>query len=155
MLEAVNSVLQTAPVARPQVEQQSTADSFAANPERVQKAPQAPFVSPYIFVDVSNNTAVLQIRNSDTGDVENQFPSEARLQAQARERAVQNQQFLSSSPSGEGVAQLSDAQSSTQETQTSDVATTSAPIQPQQIAAFSNAASAATSGTPQSVEVLA
>ncbi len=84
MLEAVHSVLQSAPVVRAQAEQVSPAESFAANPDRVQKAPvQAPFVSPYIFVDVALNKAVIQIRNGDTGDVLGQFPTEASLRARA------------------------------------------------------------------------
>ena len=89
MLEAVNSVLQTAPFVRSSAEQVSTADSFAANPERVQRAPLAPYVSPYVFVDVNFDTAVLQLRNGETGDVEGQFPSQATLEAQARQAARQ------------------------------------------------------------------
>ena len=88
MLEAVNSVLQTAPLVRAQTEQVSAADSFAANPERVQRVlPQAPYVSPYIYIDVANNRAVLQLRNGETGDVEGQFPSEASLRVRAQEAA--------------------------------------------------------------------
>jgi hypothetical protein len=85
MLEAVHAVLQSAPAVRPQAEQVSTAESFAANPDRVQKAPplQAPYVSPYIFVDVALNKAVTQIRNGETGDVVGQFPTEASLRARA------------------------------------------------------------------------
>ena len=80
MLEAVNSVLQTAPLTKGNNEQVSTVDSYAANPERTQRvAPQAPYVSPYVYVDVNYNKAVLQLRNGDTGDVEDQFPSEAAL----------------------------------------------------------------------------
>lgn len=87
MIEAVNSVLQTAPFVRASSEQISTVDSFAANPDRVQKAPIAPYVSPYVHVDVNYNTAVLQLRNGETGDVENQFPSQNQLEAQARASA--------------------------------------------------------------------
>lgn len=84
MLEAVHSVLQSAPVVRAQAEQVSPAESFAANPDRVQKVPvQAPYVSPYIFVDVALNKAVIQIRNGETGDVLGQFPTEASMRARA------------------------------------------------------------------------
>jgi hypothetical protein len=85
MLEAVHAVLQSAPAVRPQAEQVSTAESFAANPDRAQKAPplRAPYVSPYIFVDVALNKAVIQIRNGETGDVVGQFPTEASLRARA------------------------------------------------------------------------
>ncbi len=90
MIEAVNSVLQNAQVVRASNEQAVAAESFAANPERVQKAPVlAPYVSPYIYMDVNYNRAVLQLRDGDTGDVENQFPSQAALEAAARRAAVQ------------------------------------------------------------------
>lgn len=89
MLEAVNSVLQTAPFVRQQAEQTNAADSFAANPERVQHTPpQAPYVSPYIYVNVNFDKAVIQLRNGETGDVEDQFPSDAALEARARQAAV-------------------------------------------------------------------
>ncbi|HIF24646.1 MAG TPA: hypothetical protein EYG18_07000 [Micavibrio sp.] len=85
MLEAVNTVLQNASATRAAAEQVSTADSYAANPERTQRAaPQAPYVSPYIVVDVNYDKAVIQIRNGETGDVEGQYPSQSRLQQQAR-----------------------------------------------------------------------
>ena len=88
MIEAVNSVLQTAPFVRQNTEQVSAVDSYAANPERVQRsAPQAPYISPYIYLDVNYDKAVIQLRNGETGDVEGQYPSEANLKAQARDSA--------------------------------------------------------------------
>jgi hypothetical protein len=88
MIEAANTVLQTSQFVRPQAVQNSAVESFAANPDRVQKVPLAPFVSPYIHVDVNYNKAVLQLRNGDTGDVENQYPSPQTLEAQARYAAA-------------------------------------------------------------------
>lgn len=89
MLEAVNSVLQIAPLLRQQAEQTSAVDSFAANPERVQRVPpQAPFVSLFVYVDTDLDKAVLQIRDNQTGDVEGQLPSEASLEARARAAAA-------------------------------------------------------------------
>lgn len=87
MLEAVNSVLQSAPLVRANAEQASSADSFVANPDRIQKAAVAPYISPYIHMDVNYNKAVLQIRDSETGDVLNQFPNQSRLEAGLREAA--------------------------------------------------------------------
>jgi len=84
MIEAVNSVIANSAITRGPAEQQSAARSFAANPERVQEVPRAPYVSPYIFVDVTFNEAVLQIRDSETGDVVRQFPSESQLEAYRR-----------------------------------------------------------------------
>jgi hypothetical protein len=74
MLEAVNSVLQTAPLVKANAEQVSTVESFAANPDRIQKAPQVPYLSPYFAVD-SDAHVVLQIRDSRTGKVLETYPS--------------------------------------------------------------------------------
>lgn len=82
MIEAVNSVLSNTSLTRGVASQQSTSRSLSANPERVQEtAVQAPYVSPYISVDSQSNKAVLQIRDSDTGDVVRQFPTEGQLKA--------------------------------------------------------------------------
>lgn len=89
MLEAVNSVLQTAPLVRGNVEQVSTSDSYAANPSRVQKVAQAPYVSPYIVVDIDHNKAILQIRDSETGDVVRSFPTDQSLELRARDEERQ------------------------------------------------------------------
>lgn len=87
MIEAVNSVVSNATLVRGAAEQQSVARSYAANPERVQEIPKAPFVSPYIRVDTNFDKAVLQIRDSETGDVVRQFPSESQLEAYRRAQA--------------------------------------------------------------------
>lgn len=88
MIEAVNSVLSNAPIARAVADQQSVATSFAANPDRVQVAAQAPFISPYIHVDVNFNKAVLQIRDSDTGDVVRTIPTEGQMEAYRRAQSA-------------------------------------------------------------------
>jgi len=84
MFEAVNSTLSNAPLIRAQAEQASAARSFAANPERVQEVAQAPYISPYIKMDVNYDKAVIQIRDSDTGDVVRQIPTEPALEAARR-----------------------------------------------------------------------
>ena len=89
MIEAVNSVVANASVLRASAEALSTARSFTANPERVQEVVQAPYVSPYISMDINHNKAVLQIRNRDTGDVLKQFPSETALEFRSRQAAVE------------------------------------------------------------------
>lgn len=88
MIEAVNSVLANAQLSRQAVEQSSSARSFAANPDRIQEVAQAPFVSPYIQVDVNYNKAILQIRDGDTGDVLHQFPTENQLKAYRKAQEV-------------------------------------------------------------------
>ena len=87
MLEAVNSVISNASLLRGQAEQQSNARSLAANPDHVQVAPQAPFISPYIHIDMNYKTAVLALRDSETGDFLTTIPSDARLQAKAQDQA--------------------------------------------------------------------
>lgn len=85
MLEAVNSVLSNAPLTKAVVQQQSVATSFSANPARIQEASlQAPYISLYIKVDTNFDRAILQIRDSDTGDVVRQIPTESQLEAYRR-----------------------------------------------------------------------
>lgn len=105
MIEAVNSVVSNATLVRGAAEQQSVTRSFAANPERVQEIPKAPFISPYIRVDTNFNKAVLQIRDSDTGDVIRQFPSESQLEAYRRAQAstARSQQQSTQASAGDDV----------------------------------------------------
>ena len=82
MIEAVNSVLSNASASRQVVEQQSTVRSNAANPTKIQEAAaKTPYVSPYISLDKGSNRAVLQIRDSDTGDVLRQYPTKTQIKA--------------------------------------------------------------------------
>ena len=86
MIEAVNSTIANATTVRGvvgQVDSASIASVSAVLPasgsDAVPSAPRVPFVSPYIAVDLNYNTPVLQIRDAQTGDVKQQFPTEARL----------------------------------------------------------------------------
>ncbi len=85
MIEAVNSVIANASSLRPGAEVISTIRTaadvapIAQVGETVVQLPQAPYISPYIVIDRNYNKAVLQIRDSDTGDVVQQFPTESRL----------------------------------------------------------------------------
>lgn len=152
MLEAVNSVLQTAPVIRGNAEQVSTAASFAANPDRVQKVPQAPYISPYIHMDVDLG-AVLQLRDSETGDVLRQIPSEATIEARQRfqQQIDQQAQQARTRTSADSTAVIA-GQAATSGRVQPDVPAAPAPRkqpapQPRQIAAFQAAAvSGGTSG---------
>lgn len=94
MIEAVNASLANAQILRGNAEGAnsvanvaSSANTAPAEPRDAPQVPQAPYVSPYIAIDLDNNTAVLQIRDSETGEVEQQYPSETRLRQQAREAA--------------------------------------------------------------------
>ncbi len=88
MIEAVNSVLSNAQIARGNAEQASTSRNLTANPERVQEIAKAPYVSPYISLDLNYDRAVLQLRDSDTGDVLRQYPSESQMEAYRRAQAA-------------------------------------------------------------------
>lgn len=88
MIEAVNSVISNATYTKAAVEQQSVAQSFAANPDRVQIVPQAPYISPYVHMDINFDKAVLQLRDSQTGDVVRQIPTEGQLEAYKRAQAA-------------------------------------------------------------------
>lgn len=91
MIEAVNSVVSNAPLIRVAAEQVAASRSFAGDAiavESVARGPVAPYISPYISVDPLLDAAVLQLRDSDTGDVVEQFPSDkALLQRRQQERA--------------------------------------------------------------------
>ncbi len=94
MLEAVNSVIANASVLRQQGEQAAVSGSAvslnqsasgAASPEPL----RAPYISPYVHMDLNYDVAVLQLRDSDTGDVLRQIPSETRLQADQRAKSAE------------------------------------------------------------------
>lgn len=87
------------------VQQQSAMNSFAANPDRVQQATlQAPYVSLYIKVDVNFDKALLLMRDSDTGDVVRQIPSETQLEAYRRAQKVLNPDIPAAKNADEGAA---------------------------------------------------
>ncbi len=86
MIEAVNSSVSSSAILRASADQASV-QRAQSNPARVQEAaeplrdaPQVPYISPYIHLDLNYNKAVLQIRDSSTGDVVRQFPSEESLE---------------------------------------------------------------------------
>lgn len=160
MLEAVSSVLQTAPLSRGPAEQGSNARSFAANPEKIQEIPKAPFVSPFIYVDVNYDKAVLQIRDSETGDVITQFPSENRLRAASAQTQQQNDAAeINSAPQ---VSSTENVQRSSAPLSTEQVVS-SPPPQPssqntvtaQQISAFKTAATSGSAGGSGNVSLFA
>ncbi len=94
MIEAVNAVISNATLLRNNAEQVAAlratpADTGAARQEM--GTPVAPYISPYIFINNQYNKAVLQIRDSDTGDVLREFPSETALEARARAESLEQQ----------------------------------------------------------------
>jgi len=86
MVDAVTATVANTSLNRDAVVQnQRVAEALQAGRPNV---PVAPFISPFIALDGASNTAVIQIRDSDTGDVLTQFPSESRIQALQREQAL-------------------------------------------------------------------
>lgn len=93
MIEAVKSTLAQASIAKAPVEAGSSLKSFSANPEKVQEVSaerEAPYVSPTVRVDVATKVAVLEFRESDTGDVLIQVPSEQQIRAYQTRKARQD-----------------------------------------------------------------
>lgn len=110
MIEAVNSAVANAALVRGTTDQAAqarpaTAISVpSADAGGGRQVVLAPYVSPFVYVDAQFNKAVLQIRDSDTGEVQRQFPSEQTLQARAvaeaaaRDSQLLDQELSSSSP---------------------------------------------------------
>jgi hypothetical protein len=103
MIEAVNSTVANATALRASVEAVSAARAPVDIAPAVKvgeisapEMPKAPYISPYISIDVNYDKAVLQIRNSETGDVLTQFPSESRLAQIRRSQATQERASLTS-----------------------------------------------------------
>ena len=110
MIEAVNSVLANASLSRGSAVQASNSAKVS---QEFTPPPRAPFISPRIALDTSVNKAVIQIRDSDTGDVLTQFPSESRIRAIQAEQALQAAQSASQeSLSGVDEVAVSQAQQS-------------------------------------------
>jgi hypothetical protein len=165
MLEAVNSVLQSAPIVRQAVERTSASESFAANPEGTQRTVQAPFVSNYVFLDVNYDAAVILFRNRDTGDVIRQVPSESSLEAKRRELSREAQPAIhapepqeTQDTGGSELGFVPSAVPAKQSTSSSQSSSTNAgvPATTQQLAAFdAGAKAAAPSSAGSQVSVLA
>lgn len=88
MIEAVNSVIASSQLVRSGAEQAAAVRpnavaNIAAQPTESAPIILAPYISPFVYVDNQFNKAVLQIRDSDTGEVQRQFPSEETMRARA------------------------------------------------------------------------
>lgn len=150
MIEAVNSVISNAQALKISSAQVDSARTTQVVTESVSEAPQAPYISPFIAVPDGQSKAVIQIRDSDTGDVLKQYPSEARLE-QIRREEVARQKSLQSEdvnkPSQDPVGESARAQVSIQE-QSSYSSETSGPSQALiASAALASAAQTGFSGT--------
>jgi hypothetical protein len=84
MIEAVNSVISNTSVLRGQSEQVGAARSFVVAPDKVREAPSAPFLRLHVDFDDDFKRPVLEIRDSGTGDVLDQFPTKETLASRER-----------------------------------------------------------------------
>ncbi len=130
MIEAVNSATANAYLSRG-VALQAGGDAARPSPlenRSAPEAPQAPYVSPYIAVDLTYDRAVLQIRNAQTGEVERQYPSESRLQQLAQvEQRTQSAEQLRESISYQAPTNTSNASSQSLNVVTVQEVTSAAP----------------------------
>ena len=165
MIEAVNSVLSSAPLLRQNAEQRSggaLANSSPA-PERSQAVVQAPYISPFVSVDVNFDTAVILLRDSETGDTVQQIPSEGRLAAQRRDQVAREAAEARAQELGDPSVEISSSESSvtidassTQETSSAPVSTatdSTNPISQAALSAFAAGAQTASTGSSSFVTV--
>ena len=81
MIEAVNSALASAGTVKAEVSNALAPKSYASNPDRIQEVSPAPYTSTKIRFDNDFDKAVLEFRDTDTGNVVSQTPSKQQLQA--------------------------------------------------------------------------
>ena len=166
MVDAVNAPLQTTasvtaiaanvPDARTTPDRGGDANVRPVAPQaekETSKLAQAPFISPAIFVDVNFDKAVIQIRDPDTGDVEETIPSESDLERQARLEEFRQRsgtaaeqsytkpvQFENVDTASREAARAQSTVSSATATTVSEVQSTKVQASAEQIAAFESAA---------------
>ncbi len=120
MIEAVNSAVANASLIRANGDQsqQARLSSIASssNTEDGVELQLAPYVSPFIEMDTNFNKAVLQIRDSSTGEVQRQFPSETTMRARAAQAEIEAQSVRQ-------VVQQSSSDTDAPRTQRSDINT--------------------------------
>jgi hypothetical protein len=95
MIEAIKSTVANSALLRGSVEQSSTLNSFAANPDKVQQVSQAPYVSPTVRIDVNSKIAILEFREAVSGEVIAQIPSEQAIRTYKLREAKEDAQLLS------------------------------------------------------------
>jgi hypothetical protein len=93
MIEAVKSTVASNALLKGNVDQSSTLNSFAANPDKIQNVSQAPYVSPTVRVDVNTKIAILEFRESLSGQVLAQIPSEQAIRSYKLRQAKEDAQL--------------------------------------------------------------
>jgi len=93
MIEAVNSTLAQASIAKAPIESGSSQSSFAADANKVREVSEATYFSPTVRVDASTKIAILEFRESSSGDVVIQMPSEQQMRAYQANKVRQDANF--------------------------------------------------------------
>lgn len=124
MIEAVKSTVASNALLRGSVDQSSTLNSFAANPDKLQSVSQPPYVSPTVRIDVNSKIAILEFRESLTGQVLAQIPSEQAIRSYKLRQAKEDAELVAQLTKKTGT-QNGAASGSTGATVT---ATTAAPV---------------------------
>lgn len=93
MIEAVKSTVANSALLRGSVEQSSTLNSYAANPDKLQISSQTPYVSPTVRVDVNTKIAILEFRESVSGEILAQIPSEQAIRSYKLREAKEDAQI--------------------------------------------------------------
>ena len=137
MIEAVNSVLASAPLLRQNAEQQSGAQT-SSSPEAVREILKAPYLD-VVRVDVNYDTAVLVLRDSQSGDAVQQIPNEEAL--------IKNKRLAETSERANEVREVQEVQTNEGTEVSTPVASTtsSSPIPSQELAAFASGEQAGSS----------
>lgn len=118
MIEAVKSTVASSTMLKATADVLSATNGYAANPDKIQAVSQAPYVSPTVRVDVLTKIAILEFRESLSGEVLSQIPSEHAIRTYKLREA-------------RGDAQLAAAltRKPTADNADSDVVQSSAPVQ--------------------------
>ncbi len=168
MIEAVNSAVANASLLRTNGDQsqQARLSSLAASSKSEDgvELQLAPYVSPFIEMDANFNKAVLQIRDSSTGEVTRQFPSETTMRARAAQAEIESQSIkraesapVSQTDTSSAEPSVSTIQTPSANVQLSESAAPSTPSAQSQIASAAFAAGALSGAAAQGggVSVLA
>ena len=97
MIEAVNAVVSNSQILRSVAEQTATTQNLSANPARIQTAAiSAPYLSPHVDYNGGNSKPIFVVRDSSSGEVIKQFPSEAQIRAYSKAAQVREQAMVQS-----------------------------------------------------------
>ena len=130
MIEAVKSTVASSTLLKANADTLSATNGYAANPDKIQSVSQAPYVSPTVRVDVLTKIAILEFRESLSGEVLAQIPSENAIRTYKMREARGDAQLaaaLTRKPSADGNGGETAAVESSAPVQVKE--TSSAPVQ--------------------------